>query len=112
MTGCSSGIGRAICETVANSSGYRLAATARDPSSLSYLDDHPGAKVLKLSLDVNEDLSVVAALELHWRGLAGWMLSSTTPAMVSSTTSELSEAVVSGIRLPVHSSHICQIEHT
>ncbi|KAL4864210.1 hypothetical protein BDV12DRAFT_205852 [Aspergillus spectabilis] len=49
ITGCSSGLGRSIANA-AYESGYRIVATARSTSSLSYLDDGP--RVLKLSLDV------------------------------------------------------------
>ncbi|KAK3315589.1 short-chain dehydrogenase/reductase-like protein SDR [Apodospora peruviana] len=62
ITGCSSGIGKAIASLIATkvSSGQRLIATARDPSSLSYLpDDNPN--ILKLRLDVTSPKSVTAA---------------------------------------------------
>ena len=50
VTGCSSGIGREIAESVASKS-QRLIATAHNPSTLSYLlDNNPN--ILKLSLDV------------------------------------------------------------
>ncbi|KAL1869248.1 hypothetical protein Plec18167_007914 [Paecilomyces lecythidis] len=60
ITGCSSGIGREIATFVASKPNQRLIATARNPSSLSYLpDDNPN--VLKLALDVTSATSVDAA---------------------------------------------------
>ncbi|TGJ83101.1 hypothetical protein E0Z10_g5659 [Xylaria hypoxylon] len=61
ITGCSSGIGRAIAELVASKPGQRLIATARNPSSLSYLADNDG--ILKLTLDVASRSSVEKAFE-------------------------------------------------
>ncbi|KAI1745025.1 NAD(P)-binding protein [Xylaria scruposa] len=61
ITGCSSGIGRAIAELVASKPGQRLIATARNPSSLSYLPDNDG--ILKLALDVVSPASVGAAFK-------------------------------------------------
>ncbi|KAL4971841.1 hypothetical protein BDW66DRAFT_16979 [Aspergillus desertorum] len=61
VTGCSSGIGRAIAEHVAAQPGHRLIATARDPASLSYLQD--SASILKLGLDVTKPESVDAAFK-------------------------------------------------
>ncbi|KAI3339639.1 NAD(P)-binding protein [Ustulina deusta] len=61
ITGCSSGIGRAIAELVASKPGQRLVATARNPSSLSYLADNNA--VLKLSMDVASRASVEKAFE-------------------------------------------------
>ncbi|KAI0973812.1 hypothetical protein F4678DRAFT_410698 [Xylaria arbuscula] len=62
ITGCSSGIGRAIAELIANKPGQRLIATARNISSLSYLDD-TNAGIIKLSLDVTSPASVEAAFK-------------------------------------------------
>lgn len=59
MTGCSSGIGAAICKYVA-SQGHRLVATARKVETLNYLEDSPS--VLKLSLDVTSASARAAAL--------------------------------------------------
>ncbi|RDW61338.1 short-chain dehydrogenase protein SDR [Coleophoma crateriformis] len=60
ITGCSSGIGRAMASLVASKPKQRLIATARNPSSLSYLpDDNPN--ILKLALDVTSAGSVDAA---------------------------------------------------
>ncbi|GAW24383.1 hypothetical protein ANO14919_139670 [Xylariales sp. No.14919] len=62
VTGCSSGIGRAIAELVASKPGQRLVATARNPSSLSYLADDNDA-ILKLALDVTSRTSVEKAFK-------------------------------------------------
>ncbi|KAF7538518.1 hypothetical protein G7054_g2928 [Neopestalotiopsis clavispora] len=61
ITGCSSGIGRAIAELVASKPGQRLIATARNPESLSYLADND--HILKLALDVTSPTSVQQAFE-------------------------------------------------
>ncbi|KAI0438852.1 NAD(P)-binding protein [Xylaria telfairii] len=61
ITGCSSGIGRAIAELVASKSGQRLIATARNPSSLSYLPDNEA--IFKLALDVASPASVETAFK-------------------------------------------------
>lgn len=62
VTGCSSGIGREIANYVASRPGQRVIATARDPSSLSYLADNNLA-ILKLALDVTSPTSVEAAFK-------------------------------------------------
>ncbi|TVY45596.1 putative oxidoreductase [Lachnellula occidentalis] len=59
ITGCSSGIGRALATLIASKPNQRLIATARIPSSLSYLPDTPN--ILKLALDVTSPSSVNAA---------------------------------------------------
>jgi NAD(P)-dependent dehydrogenase (short-subunit alcohol dehydrogenase family) len=57
VTGCSSGIGCAIATLIASKPNLRLIATARNPTSLSYLpDDNPS--ILKLPLDVTSADSV------------------------------------------------------
>ncbi|KAI1161166.1 NAD(P)-binding protein [Nemania serpens] len=61
ITGCSSGIGRAIAELLARQPGHNLIATARKLSSLSYLPDK--ATILKLSLDVTSPASVKKAFK-------------------------------------------------
>ncbi|KAF5873488.1 putative retinol dehydrogenase 8 protein [Botrytis fragariae] len=57
ITGCSSGIGRAISELVASKPNQRLVATARNPSDLAYLPDS-NPNILKLALDVTSATSV------------------------------------------------------
>lgn len=60
VTGCSSGIGRALASLVASKPDQRLIATARDPSTLSYLPE-ANPNILKLTLDVTSASSVNAA---------------------------------------------------
>jgi NADP-dependent 3-hydroxy acid dehydrogenase YdfG len=60
VTGCSSGIGQAIATLIASKPNQRLIATARNPSSLSYLPDG-NPNILKLALDVTKVASVDAA---------------------------------------------------
>jgi len=60
ITGCSSGIGRALATLVASKPNQRLIATARNLADLAYLpDDKPG--ILKVQLDVTSPESVNAA---------------------------------------------------
>ncbi|GIJ90335.1 hypothetical protein Asppvi_009289 [Aspergillus pseudoviridinutans] len=59
VTGCSSGLGKSISKAVYDA-GFRIVATARSTSSLSYLPDGP--RVLKLCLDVTSGTSIEAAL--------------------------------------------------
>ncbi|TVY85726.1 putative oxidoreductase, partial [Lachnellula willkommii] len=59
ITGCSSGIGRALATLIASKPNQRLIATARTPSSLTYLPSTPN--ILKLALDVTSPSSVTAA---------------------------------------------------
>ncbi|PLB51425.1 NAD(P)-binding protein [Aspergillus steynii IBT 23096] len=61
ITGCSSGIGREIATLVASKPNQRLIATARDPSSLSYLPTTDN--VLRLPLDVTSPDSVNKAFD-------------------------------------------------
>jgi NAD(P)-dependent dehydrogenase (short-subunit alcohol dehydrogenase family) len=61
VTGCSSGIGKALSQLVASKPGQRLVCTARDVSALSYLPDST-QNILKLSLDVTSQPSVDAAV--------------------------------------------------
>ncbi|CZR68533.1 related to ketoreductases [Phialocephala subalpina] len=57
ITGCSSGIGRALAELIANKPSHHLIATARKVPDLSYLpDDNPN--ILKVALDVTSVDSV------------------------------------------------------
>ncbi|KAJ8105937.1 hypothetical protein ONZ43_g7231 [Nemania bipapillata] len=61
ITGCSSGIARAIAELVASKPGHRLIATARNLSSLSYLAESDA--ILKLALDVTLPAAVDQAFK-------------------------------------------------
>lgn len=54
ITGCSSGIGRALCQAF-HACGYRVVATARRPESLSELE---AQGMLTLSLDVTQAAAV------------------------------------------------------
>ncbi|KAF2691400.1 short-chain dehydrogenase/reductase-like protein SDR [Lentithecium fluviatile CBS 122367] len=60
ITGCSSGIGHALCMHLSTKTHSRIAATARNPSSLASLPSSPN--ILKLALDVTSDFSVQEAL--------------------------------------------------
>lgn len=59
VTGCSSGLGKAIAET-AYKAGHRVVATARNVDGLSYLPDE--SRVQKLKLDVTSKDSIVKAI--------------------------------------------------
>ena len=61
VTGCSSGLGRAIGEQVLEA-GYRLVTTARDPSALTDLVEKGGARAMAVALDVTDTTSVAAAV--------------------------------------------------
>lgn len=62
ITGCSSGIGKALAQQVANKPSHRLIATARNPGDLSYLpDNYPN--ILKLALDVTSASAVSCAFK-------------------------------------------------
>lgn len=62
ITGCSSGIGKALAQQIASKCSYRLIATARDPSNLSYLPDND-VNILKLALDVKSPNAVSCAFK-------------------------------------------------
>lgn len=51
ITGCSSGIGKALAQHIASRPAYRLVATARNTDDLCYLSGN-NANILKLALDV------------------------------------------------------------
>jgi NAD(P)-dependent dehydrogenase (short-subunit alcohol dehydrogenase family) len=59
ITGCSSGIGRALCE-VFLSKGFHVYASARNLGSLDDLAEH--SQLTKLSLDVNDASSINRAI--------------------------------------------------
>jgi len=58
VTGCSSGLGKALAIHIAKS-GHRLVATARKPSALAFLED--SERILKLQLDVTSPTDVANA---------------------------------------------------
>jgi NAD(P)-dependent dehydrogenase (short-subunit alcohol dehydrogenase family) len=60
ITGCSSGIGHALCAHLATKTDSRVVATARNLSTLSTLPSGPN--ILKLSLDVTSEISIQDAL--------------------------------------------------
>ncbi|OAG10476.1 short-chain dehydrogenase [Paraphaeosphaeria sporulosa] len=60
VTGCSSGIGYALCEYLIKHTSSRVVATARKPTTLACLPDGPN--ILKLALDVTSDASIQTAL--------------------------------------------------
>jgi len=61
ITGCSSGLGQHLSKLLEQSNKYRVVATARRISALSYLPDN-SPNVLKLELDVTSKDSVAAAV--------------------------------------------------
>ncbi|KAF7934613.1 uncharacterized protein EAE98_002658 [Botrytis deweyae] len=60
ITGCSSGIGKSLAQEIFNATTHSIIATARNPSSLSYLPKSP--RVLALALDVTSQSSITEAL--------------------------------------------------
>jgi NAD(P)-dependent dehydrogenase (short-subunit alcohol dehydrogenase family) len=54
ITGCSRGLGRALAEAVV-AAGDRLAATARDPTTLADILAVGGDRVIALPLDVADE---------------------------------------------------------
>jgi NADP-dependent 3-hydroxy acid dehydrogenase YdfG len=61
ITGCSSGLGQELSKLLSQTKSYRLVATARKLSALSYLPDD-STQVLKLALDVNSPASITSAV--------------------------------------------------
>jgi NAD(P)-dependent dehydrogenase (short-subunit alcohol dehydrogenase family) len=62
ITGCSSGIGKALAQHIASKPAHRLVATARNPDDLAYLpDDNPN--ILKLQLNVTSPDLIKTAFE-------------------------------------------------
>lgn len=62
ITGCSTGFGREIAKSVINS-GYKVVVTARNPETLSELNDMNEKNVLALPLDVTDKEQVKEAVE-------------------------------------------------
>ena len=62
VTGCSKGLGRAIAGEALHA-GYRVVATARDPSTLDGLVAEAEDRVLALALDVTKPSDVAAAVK-------------------------------------------------
>lgn len=69
ITGCSSGIGKALCRRVL-AAGDRVVATARKPETLADLTEAFGAQVKTLRLDVTDAASVTQAVRdaIAWSG--------------------------------------------
>ncbi|KAI1095480.1 NAD(P)-binding protein [Rostrohypoxylon terebratum] len=62
ITGCSSGIGQALAQHIANkTASQRVVATARNPASLSAIPDSP--RVLKVALDVTVPSAIESAFD-------------------------------------------------
>ena len=61
ITGASSGFGAAVARAALRR-GYRVAATARDTSSLHHLGDHHPDQLLALPLDLRDTASISAAV--------------------------------------------------
>lgn len=62
ITGCSSGLGRALAEQVLDA-GYRLVATARDAARLEDIIVRGGNRALAVALDVTNDAAIEAAVQ-------------------------------------------------
>lgn len=61
LTGSSTGIGRAVADELVKR-GVSLVATARDPETLSALEEDGGSKVVTSALDVHSQSSIDAAV--------------------------------------------------
>jgi NADP-dependent 3-hydroxy acid dehydrogenase YdfG len=61
ITGCSSGLGQHLSKVLEQTNKYRVVATARRISALSYLPDN-SPNILKLELDVTSQASITAAI--------------------------------------------------
>ncbi|KAF9690671.1 hypothetical protein EKO04_011471 [Ascochyta lentis] len=99
ITGCSSGIGRALASTIASKSAHNLIATSRNPNDLAYLpDDNPN--ILKLRLDVTSPENVNLVLEKAVQSFgtidvlvnsAGYALSGDTESATEAESHEIME---------------------
>ena len=99
ITGCSSGIGKALAEHIASKTSYRLVATARNISHLQYLPDD-NTSILKLALDVTSPDAVSSAIEQSTRQVgnidvlvnsAGYALSGDTESATEAEAHEIME---------------------
>lgn len=99
ITGCSSGIGKALAEHIASKSSHRLIATARNPTDLSYLPDND-ARILKLALDVTSPSAISCGFKtaVEQFGVvdvlvnsSGYALSGDTEAATESESHEIME---------------------
>ena len=87
ITGCSSGLGRALAEAVIGA-GHNAVVTARDVASVADLSDTSPERVLAVALDVTKPDQVVSAVQQAEHGSAAWTSWSTTPAMVTAPPSK------------------------
>mgnify|MGYP005844834791 CR=1 FL=1 len=62
VTGCSSGLGRALCERLLES-GARVVCTARNTSTIADLRERHGERAIILPLDVTDPASVQSAVQ-------------------------------------------------
>jgi NAD(P)-dependent dehydrogenase (short-subunit alcohol dehydrogenase family) len=62
ITGCSSGLGRALAEAVIGA-GHNAVVTARDVSSVADLSETAPERVLAVALDVTKPAQVAAAVQ-------------------------------------------------
>jgi NAD(P)-dependent dehydrogenase (short-subunit alcohol dehydrogenase family) len=99
ITGCSSGIGKALAQHIASKPSYNLIATARTLDDLAYLSDD-NIRILKLQLDVTsfdqvkqafgktvEKFGTISVLV----NSAGYALSGDTESATESETHEIME---------------------
>lgn len=99
ITGCSSGIGKALAQHITSKPFHRLIATARNPNDLSYLpDDNPN--ILKLTVDVKSPNSISCAFKTSVEQFgtvdvlvnnAGYSLSGDTESATETESHEIME---------------------
>ncbi|KAJ8117683.1 hypothetical protein OPT61_g1171 [Boeremia exigua] len=99
ITGCSSGIGRALAQHIASKSLHRLVATARNLDDLSYLPDSD-TNILKLELDVTSPSAISRTFEMSVAQFktidvlvnsAGYALSGDTESATEAESHEIME---------------------